>query len=67
MTDQAELYPRTVVDYYPYNMLADGSHPYLWRLGPVTREFASPRRHAGSGPKGPGSTLAGRYVKRSVL
>ena len=28
----AKWFPRSVVDYYPMNMLATGSHPYLFRL-----------------------------------
>jgi hypothetical protein len=35
----AKWFPRAVVDFYPMNMLATGSHPYLFRLKQGLREL----------------------------
>jgi len=43
--EAASLFPKAVVDYYPFNMLEFNTKPFLWRLASVVREFYNPTVH----------------------
>ena len=38
----AKLFPHSIVDFYPMNMLKSGSHPYLFHMNSALRELKQP-------------------------
>ncbi len=63
----AEMFPRSVVDFYPMNMLKGGSHPYLFYMKQALNELNQAPGHGRFGGQELETDTPGKYLHLQLV